>query len=152
MIVLHERDLVPHRVVEGPLVEALHEETARIAEHFRFKDEHAVDGGGDHVHGVRRPSAILRRSSGSALAGSETAARHERRINTAAIRMMPPASVAPSAMKSRLGLLFFSGGVAVSTTWIRPPSRLSSTRASSYCLANRSNSVSWYLNSRYLLT
>ena len=55
-------------------------------------------------------------------------------------------------MIARLGLLFRSGAAALSTTWINAPSRLSSTRASSYWRENNSNSVSWYLNSRYLLT
>ena len=62
----------------------------------------------------------------------------------------PVASVVMSAMVAFLGLDFFSGGWAGSSTWITAPSRLSSTRAISYCLAKSSNRVSWYLYSRYL--
>jgi len=40
-IVLHERDARPRRFVEGALVETLHEEPARIAEHLRLEDQHS---------------------------------------------------------------------------------------------------------------
>ena len=49
---------------------------------------------------------------------------------------MHAASVVDAVTITRLGLLFFSGGAATSTTWISAPSRLSSARASSNCRAS----------------
>jgi hypothetical protein len=51
MVVLHEDDFVARGSVEGLLVEAFPEESARVAEHLGFENEHALDGGGDHVQG-----------------------------------------------------------------------------------------------------
>ncbi len=50
MVVLHKLDLVPHSLVEGTLVEALHEEPALITEHLRFDQEHIRNGGGCDLH------------------------------------------------------------------------------------------------------
>src|SRR5262245_10841243 len=42
MVVLHERDALAGRLVEGALVVALHEEAACVAEHLRLQNQHAV--------------------------------------------------------------------------------------------------------------
>jgi uncharacterized protein (TIGR00288 family) len=72
----------------------------------------------------------------------------KKRVEKKAPTAKPAASAAMMAIRAFWGLALRSGGCAASTTCTRAPSRPSSTRASSYCLANSSYRVSWYLKLR----
>ena len=54
VVVLHEMDVQSGRFVEGVLVETLEEEAARIAEHFRFDEQHLGDGERRGFHAYTR--------------------------------------------------------------------------------------------------
>ena len=60
VVVLDEADVLPGELLKPPLVVALHEPAAVVAEHLRLEDEHALDPGTFGAHHSTRPPETIR--------------------------------------------------------------------------------------------